>query len=265
VSGWGKYTWLGLTAVRAHFAYLAEAATRILFLAVIMYIFLRLWRVTYAETGSERLGGLTLAQMLWYLAMTESLVLSNPRVAQEVDQDVRTGAIAVQLIRPLSYPLSRLWMTLGERVVRFVLNVVIGSLIALLFVGAIPFTVRGLAIFVLALPCAFVLDFLGNFLIGLGAFWLEDTAGLVLIYSRITFTLGGLLLPIELFPHRMQPLLRALPFASIVYGPARLFVRPDLTFLADLVWRQGVAIVVFSLGVVLVYGAAVKRIHANGG
>ena len=47
---------LGLIAARSNLAYLGEVATRTLFLAVILYIFLQLWRVTYSETGSATLG-----------------------------------------------------------------------------------------------------------------------------------------------------------------------------------------------------------------
>ncbi|MBS1967374.1 MAG: ABC-2 family transporter protein [Chloroflexi bacterium SZAS-1] len=260
-----KYTWIGLTAARSNLAYLSEVAARTVFLAVILYIFLRLWQVTYGDTGATQLGGLTLPQMLWYLVMTETLTLSAPRVAPEIDQDVRTGALAVQLIRPLSYPLARLWSTLGERLVRFGLNLVVGAAIALLLVGPIAFSAGGLLLFLLALPCAFTLDFLGQFLIGMGAFWLEDTSGLLLIYSRITMILGGMLIPLELFPQAVQPWLRALPFSSIIYGPARMFVHPDAAFLRDLIVRQGLAIVVLSGAVALVYRAGIRRIHANGG
>jgi ABC-2 type transport system permease protein len=263
--GLRKYTWIGLTSARSNIAYFGEVATRAIFLGVILYILLQLWRATYAQTGAQQLGGFTLAQMLWYLAMTESIILSGPRVAQEVDQDVRTGALAVQLIRPLSYPLYRLWTTLGERLVRFLLNAIVGATIALLFVGPIPLSLAGLWLFVPALLLAFTLDFLGHFLIGLVAFWLEDTSGLMLIYTRITMILGGMLLPLELFPTAWQPVLRALPFASIVYGPSRLFVQPDVAFLADLALRQGVAIVLLAGAVAAVYRAALRRIHANGG
>ena len=260
-----KYTWIGLTAARSNLAYLSEVAARTVFLAVIPYIFLRLWQVTYGDTGATQLGGLTLPQMLWYLVMTETLTLSAPRVAPEIDQDVRTGALAVQLIRPLSYPLARLWSTLGERAVRFGLNLVVGAAIALQLVGPIAFSVGGLLLFLLALPFAFTLDFLGQLLIGMGAFWLEDTSGLLLIYSRITMILGGMLIPLDLFPQAVQPWLRALPFSSIIYGPARMFVHPDAPFLRDLIMRQGLAIVVLAGAVALVYRAGVRRIHANGG
>ncbi|MBC8075592.1 MAG: ABC-2 family transporter protein [Chloroflexales bacterium] len=228
-------------------------------------MFLQLWRVTFGETGAERLGGLTLPQMLWYLAITEAIILSGPRVASEVDQDVRTGALAVQLIRPLDYPLARLWTTMGERLVRFGLNASVGALIALLFVGPVPLGFLTLLLFPWALLAAFVLDFLATFLIGLCAFWLEDTSGLLLLYRRGVMLLGGMLLPLELFPQWAQPLLQALPFASIVYGPARMFALPDAGFFMGLIVRQGIAIAALTVAVALVYRAGIGRIHANGG
>ena len=185
MSAAAKYAWIGLTAARSHLAYAGEAAARTVFVGVILFIFLQLWKVTFAETGAERLGGLTLVEMLWYLAATECMALSAPRVAWEVDQDVRTGALAVQLIRPLSYPLYRLSVSLGERLVRYAISAAVAVLIALALVGPIGVSGTGLAVFVAALPLAFVLEFLAYFLIGLGAFWLEDTTGLTLIYSRV--------------------------------------------------------------------------------
>ncbi|MBU7582907.1 MAG: ABC-2 family transporter protein [Nostoc sp. TH1S01] len=260
-----KYIWIAWTSARSNLAYITEVASRAVFLFVILYIFLQLWRVTYAETNAQQLGDFTLAQMLWYLGITESIVLSAPTIAQEVDEDVRTGALAVQLIRPLSYPLYRLWTSLGERTVRFGLNLTVSIALALLFVGFIPLNLSGILLFLLSLPLAFVLDFLATFLVGLGAFWLENTTGLLLIYSRINMILGGMLIPLDLFPEQWQAILRNLPFASIIYGPARLFVQPDLSFAGQLLIRQVLAIGVLSLLVAFVYSTAVKRIHANGG
>jgi ABC-2 type transport system permease protein len=206
-----------------------------------------------------------LPQMLWYLVVTEAISLSFGSAGADIDQDVRTGSLAVQLIRPISYPLYRLGVSLGERSVRFSLNLIVGVIIALLFVGPISFTLGGLLLFLLALPLAFVLDFLGYLLIGLAAFWLEDTSGLRLIYSRLVMILGGMLIPLELFPEQLQPILRALPFASILYGPARMFVQPDPAFLLDLFLRQGIAVLIFGGLIAVIYRSAVKRINANGG
>lgn len=264
-AGARKYLWVGLTSARSNVAYIGEVAARTIFMGVILFVFLQLWRTTYTETGAERLGGLTLAQMLWYLAVSEAIQLSTPMLTNEVDQDVRTGALAVQLIRPLSYPLYRLFTSLGERLVRFSLNMVVGVLIVLVLVGPIPLTAGGLLMFAVAAPCAFLLESLSFLLIGLCAFWLEDTSGLSLIYRRLTMILGGMLIPLELFPDFMQPILRALPFSSVYYGPARMFVQPEAGFLVDLLLRQGIFVLIFGVGVALLYKAGVRRINANGG
>lgn len=260
-----KYAWVGFISARSNLAYLGEVVSRTIFLGVILYIFLRLWQVAYSETRSVSLAGLTLAQMLWYLTITESIMMSAPRVTQLVDEDVRTGALAVQLVRPLSYPLYRLAVSLGERMVRFTVCALVGSAIALILVGPIQLSVAGLALFALSIPLAFALDFLGNFLIGLGAFWLEDTSGLMLIYSRVTMILGGMLFPLDLFPLAWQPWLKATPFAAVVYGPARMFVEPGTPALFELIVRQGLAIAGFAAAVGLVYHLALRRVFANGG
>jgi hypothetical protein len=51
----------------------------------------------------------------------------------------------------------------------------------------------------------------------------------------------------------------------MMHGPARLFVDPDPAFLIDLLVRQGIAIVVYTILVAFVYRLAVRRINANGG
>ena len=53
------------------------------------------------RSGKDRIAGLTLPQMLWYLVITEAIYMSAPRVWAEVDQDVRTGRLAVHLITPV--------------------------------------------------------------------------------------------------------------------------------------------------------------------
>jgi len=260
-----KYTWISYTAIRSNLAYLGEVLSRTTFMAVILYTFMRLWTVVYSGTGTQRLGGLTLQQMIWYVMLTESMVLSSVRVSSEIDEDVRTGRIAVQLLRPLSFSMSRLAQVLGERTVRFIVNIFIGSVVATLLVGPISISFTSIAMLLLVLPLAFVLDFLGYFGIGLCAFWLESTTGFVLIYSRLTMLLGGMLLPMEVFPQGLQTIARWLPFAGIIYGPARVFVSPDEAMLMHIMATQAIGLVCFGATVWMVQRMAITRIQSNGG
>ena len=128
-----RYLWIGYTAARSNLVYSGDVIYRCSFLTVILYIFLRLWTVVYAAAEGNRVGGLTLPQMVWYLVITEAIYLSAPRVASEVDEDVRTGRLAVHLIRPLSYAGGHFSRAMGDRVVRFAINLTVGSVLALGF------------------------------------------------------------------------------------------------------------------------------------
>jgi len=260
-----RYTWIGYTAMRSNIAYLGEVVSRTIFMGVILYILMRLWTVVYAGSGAQRLGGLTLAQMVWYLMITESLMLSSPRVSQEIDEDVRTGRVAVQLLRPLSYALARMAQNIGERAVRFVVNVAVGTVVVMLLIGPISFSLTSTGMFLAVLPLAFALDFLGFFAIGLCAFWMESTNGLAIIYSRLTMLVGGMLLPLEVFPPALQAFARWLPFAGMVYGPARVFVAADRGIFLHTLATQVIGLVAFGAVAGTVQRFAVKRIESHGG
>src|SRR4051794_23317664 len=96
-----KYWAVAVISAKSNLVYVTEAGSRLVFLAVVLYTFLRLWTVTFEHSGAKVLGGLTLNEMLWYLALTESIVMSSPRITTLVDEDVRTGSLAVQLVRPM--------------------------------------------------------------------------------------------------------------------------------------------------------------------
>jgi ABC-2 type transport system permease protein len=262
---WNKYWAIAWISAKSNLAYAGEVGSRLFFLSVILYIFMRLWQVTFHNASAAHLGGYSLPEMIWYLALTESILMSGPRLVPLIDEDVRTGAIAVQLVRPLSYPLYRLASHLGEASVRFFITTLAATLIASLLVGVPANLGQGAPLVVLALPLAFVLDFCIYLLVGLSAFWFEDTYGLMLIVSRLTMILGGMMLPLELFPAAIQPVLKSLPFGYKVCGPARLLVHPDWMNLAGLLVGQVLWIAVIGSAAAFVYSRGLKRISLNGG
>jgi viologen exporter family transport system permease protein len=249
-------------------AYLGEWALRGVFLAMILFVFLQLWRATYAGQGAGGtgvIGGFTLPQMLWYLAFTESIILSRPGLNRLVDAEVRTGDITYTLLRPYAYGGYRLMAYLAERALRFATLVVLGAALAWLYVGPVPLRPVDLLVALGALFLAALLDFLGAFGIGLLAFWTEDTSSIGLIYDRLVMLLGGMLLPLELFPEPLGAIARVLPFATLIYGPARLAfgAAPDGVWL--LLGRQALFLAAGALGVALLYRRAFRRIALNGG
>jgi ABC-2 type transport system permease protein len=102
-------------------------------------------------------------------------------------------------------------------------------------------------------------------MIGLTAFVTEDVAAFDWIYSKFVLILGGVLIPLDFFPDWLGNLAKSLPFAYATYGPARLFVSPDLTRFATLVLGQIIWLVVLGTMLAFVYRRGERRLTINGG
>jgi ABC-2 type transport system permease protein len=248
-----------------NFAYAGEALLRAVFLVIIVYIFVQLWRLTYEVLGQRVIGEYTLPQMVWYFAFAEAIMLSVPLLRRKLDEDVKSGELAYRLGKPYHYILYLASDYAGEWTARFVLNLAVGSALALLLVGPIAFTAWGLAAVAIVLAGAVALDFLGGAAIGLLSFWVEDTVPFGLIYRRLVMLLGGMMIPLDVFPEPLSSIARALPFSYIVYGPSRLWVAPSPEFFMELFPRLLLALVVGAAVVLLLFRAGQRNVTVNGG
>src|SRR5438105_11372321 len=77
-----------------------ELIGRVLFFVVVLGVFSSLWRAA-AEAGMSVAGDPK--ALVWYLAMTEWILLSTPVVHVEIQEAVRRGDVICQLGRPVSY------------------------------------------------------------------------------------------------------------------------------------------------------------------
>ena len=261
----GKYWAIFQASVASSLAYINEIAFRAVVLVALMVIFVQLWQTTYSAQSSSHLGAFTIRDIIWYLALVETLATSVPALNRRIDGEVRSGDLAYLLGRPCNYVYYQYAYYLGERVVRLAMALLVASALALIFVGPPPISFWGL----LAAPLVFFLsisiDFGALFAIGLLAFWTEETESFALIYSRLVLVLGGVLVPLELFPEPLGSIARVLPFAALLYGPARTIIKFDLGQFGALLAQQGLTLAALALLVAGIYRLAVRRVNINGG
>lgn len=261
-----KYTAAFRIGLMSQLAYAGELGIRTIFLVLIMFIFSSLWHTTYAELGRATLGGFSLTQMLWYLAITESIILSRPGDAFRLDEEVRTGGIAYALARPYNFVLYRYAEMLGDRLLRLAVNLAVALPLAFLFSGGRIGIERGaVPAGLLVVPAALTIDYLLIFTVRLLAFWVEDTTPFQFIYDRLLMILGGMLLPLSLFPAPLAAAARALPFSAVVNGPAQTLIGAGGQDLPALLARQGIALAGAALLAGTVFRLGVCRVNANGG
>ncbi len=259
---WRRDAALAATSARQTMSARGELVGRALFFGVLLLVFSRLWLVM-AEEG--RLGGVAAANFLWYLALTEWVVLATPMIYLTIEEDVKRGDLAYSLARPVSYLRAKFAEGLGELAVRCVSLGVLGFGLAWLFIGRLPDQPLAL---LWALPTgalAMVLLMQIQIAIGLCAFWIHEAAPVYWIVQKLNFVFGGLLFPLTFYPDWLRAISEATPFAAAVYGCGKLsFGTTTSAALTTLLWLV-VWNVVNAGFVSVVYGRGVRAVEVHGG
>jgi ABC-2 type transport system permease protein len=259
-----KYWAIFATQLQNAAAYPLDLAARSLSIVLFMVVFFGLWRATYAAQGASSIAGLTLRDTLWYLMLAETIVLSRPRMAQQIAAQVKDGSIAYLLNKPYSFVLYQAAVSLGDSGLRLLANGLAGGAVVWLLVGPPP-ALWGLPLVLVAMTLGWLIDFCVAALLGLTAFLAEEVTAFEWIYSKLLFLLGGLLIPLDFFPPWLRQVAHALPFAAAIYGPARLFVSPSLGAFGALLAAQVGWLAALGLLVALAYRRGVAYLTINGG
>jgi ABC-2 type transport system permease protein len=260
-----KYGAIAQINLQNSLAYAGELANRSLFMVLILYVFVQLWRATYSAVGAATIGGLSFADTLWYLVMTETIELSRARFANQMSDEVKDGSIAYTLGRPYNYLLYHWSYGLGDTLLRLAINFTAGTLLVTAMVGPMPLSPIYALPMLVTLMLAMALNFCIQGLIGLCAFFTEDVQSIQIIYQKFLFILGGMLIPLDFFPGWLKDVSLILPFNYLMYAPARLFVQFDWARWVNVVTMQVVWLGVFGLALWALFRVGLRHVSINGG
>ena len=260
-----KYGAITLMNLQNQLAYVWDALGRAVFIVLIMFIFVQLWTAVYESQGTAEIAGLTLADTIWYFLIAEMIELGKFRHDQSISEEVKDGSIAYTLVRPYNYLAYHFFNGMGESLVKMGLIFLLGLPVVLIYAGLPAITLQGFVAFLLVLLLALLLDFCMASSIGLLAFVVEDTFPFRLIYQKLIFILGGLLIPLDFLPLWLQRIARLLPFSQVTYAPAKLFVAFDWQLFSGTLALQFFWIAVMGAILFFQYRWATRRLAVNGG
>lgn len=258
-----KYYEVGKINLQNNLAYKAEFILHGLFIGLIIFIFVNLWRAVYAARST--IEGFTIVMMIWYLVMTESIVTAHGHIVQELNTEIKNGEIANSLNKPYSFLGYHLAKCMAGMGLSFIMTLVIGGIVAYLLIGPFSIAWYTLPFIAVAVVFALVIDYCINTLIGLFAFWMEDTTAFEFLYSKIVFVAGGMLVPLEIFPKVIGDVLSKLPFSYIAYHPGKLFVDFSFSAFGQVIIGQGIYLIALGSLLCLIFQRAVKKVQINGG
>jgi ABC-2 type transport system permease protein len=183
-----------------------------------------LWVAVY-ESAVEM--ELSRQSLITYVVLGQAFSFGRPgqrRAIVRISSNIRTGNVALDLIRPTDYQLLHFSNTLAVYITETLMVSLPSYALALLVFGIdAPASWEAAAGFVLSLAGAFLLVFSLDFFIGLMAFWTVSVWGMTYAKMAVVDVLAGTIVPLSLFPRWLERVAMALPFRGIAYVPLSIY------------------------------------------
>lgn len=211
-----------------------------------------LWRATAGAIGGT-FGGYSAAELVWYVAATEAITIAVPlRLIDDIGVQIADGRWTDRLLRPIDPLAAGLAEHVGQVLPRLAVCVGLGGVFATIMSGRAPGLV-GAGLTVVALVGALAASLTQSYVVAAVAYFWRDTRAAWILYQKVIFVAGGMLLPLEVLPDAVQPVAKALPFAAVAYIPGR-FAAGRL----DPVW------LLVQWGWIVAAGAVAVAVHRRG-
>ena len=259
---WSKYAAFARFGYATARAEPAELYARIVFFFMILGVFSSLWRAVGAS--GTNVGG-NANTLVWYLAMTEWILLSAPHIQFRIEDDVRRGDVAYQITRPTSYLGGQIALSMGALAARAPVLLVTACVAGWTFGGrTLPPLLSMLYVIGFgAVGSALVTIF--NVAMGLTAFWRGDIAPVYWIWQKLIFVLGGLLLPLQLYPELVVRIARFTPFPALLTGPASFLLDRPFFDMPTLAFALAAWSIAAGGAASLLFRRATRYLQINGG
>jgi ABC-2 type transport system permease protein len=245
-------------------AYRAEMLVWIL-ATTMPLIMLALWSTVARDAPVGRFGQQDF--VAYFLATFLVRQLTGAWLAWQLSFEVRTGTLAMRLLRPIHPLVSYAVENLAAIPLRLVVALPV-ALLALVLTGSerLPHQASLWIIFVLAVAGGWLLTYLANAAIGTMALWTGSSVKVMDVWLALYMVLSGYLVPVELFPPGLRAVVEVLPFRFQIGFPVEVVTGAvDLGQALRLLAGQWLWIGLFLLGVRALWLRGLQRFAAYGG
>lgn len=206
-------------------AYRFDAWTRILGNIMMLLMWGFIWDALYKGKGSVE--DISFHSMLSYILVSQALqgIHGAGTPLWEIQERVRTGDIAMEILRPYDYPLRMLFSDLGSMFFYFITAVLpLYTVVFLILSPELPGNLSQWSLFILSAILGYLIRYSIELTFGLFTFWLVETGGVEDIFYFSISLFSGSVVPLWFFPDWLERIAYYLPFQGIYFVPNSIFV-----------------------------------------
>lgn len=203
-------------------AYRATVWLQIVAAVVSVFVQVSVWR---SLIGSDAVEGITLADMITYAIINAVMLAFKLKPVDAVDDRLRSGDIAIDLLRPIQYPLMVFVDQLGKAAFRLIFVAVPVLVISATFFNfSIPSSLANALGFPLTIVFSLLISYGIGYLIALLSFWFLTTFHFSWAIGGLITLFSGSFLPLWFFPDGWELVARLLPFQFLGFVPAAVWL-----------------------------------------
>ena len=218
---------IAVLSFKEKLAYRFDFFTALVSTMIMAALLFYLWRAIFENSTSI---DMPLSSLITYVCLGQVIGLTRlswaqRRPAVQAARRIRTGDIAIDLVRPVDYQALRLSDSFGLFIAEILLvNFPAYVLVVLLFDINPPASADAAIGFVASLVGAFLLAATLNYLVSLIAFWTFGLLGVLYAQKALMDILAGTIIPLSLFPAWLRTIALALPFQGMAHVPLSIYI-----------------------------------------
>lgn len=260
-----KYIQIYKATILENLQYVSNILIRLISFIIMIFMLFSLWQHIYQDTENT-INGYTLSQMFWYVLITEGIWFGvrNKAFSYEISDNIKSGNIAYNINKPYNYVIYVIFKYLGDVTVKGIIFGIVVIFVGNVFIGNLNLSAIAIPFIFIALLLSILIHSIITISISLISFWIEDSTPFHWVYDKLILIFGTLL-PIEMFPKFLSPIISVLPTYAIMYGPAKLIIDFSLENFIKIFVVQLVYFIVASTIMGLMFSKGVKKLNVNGG
>lgn len=193
--------------------------------AIFGFVFIAIWAGVLE--GKEMASAYDAKTMSHYISFNQSVlwITTFLTAGLGIQISVRSGAVSLDLMRPVNYFLYVISQELGRIFYNFFYrSIPVGLVLGIMAGFYLPKHPLTFFWTLLSLLLAVYLGLLLFYLTGASSFWTTEIRWAHYITLSLIFGLGGQMLPVELMPGFLGKMTPYLPFAGVIYYPTMIFL-----------------------------------------
>ena len=210
--------------IQSALAYRFNVISTILIQCLYMFAMACFWKAAYGGTGA--VSGVGEEDMITYTII--SVIMGNlltMGVERRIESSVRTGSVALDMLKPVSIYGIYLAEDLGDMMVAF-FQIAVPLLIlgTVMFGFPAPASAGHLILFLVSFSIGYLINWMLAALLGMCAFKVISMGPVRNVKGFIMKLLSGSVIPLWFFPEGLRAVLEVLPFVNIYQLPLGIYI-----------------------------------------